>query len=385
MTEKAKMCNWEDYTWVENNKPPETTIGLKNIAQKIIPELEIVPIIIEEEQIETNNWDLFQKIFDIIEPGDEIYFDITHSFRSFPILALTILNYSRFLKGCKLGRILYGNFETKKNECSVIEDHSGLISLLDWTNGVERFINTGDASIIKNLTSSYSYTDNNKEEIKQLKELAKCLDKLSQTFQTCRGRSISKTYKKLKEELDKTKKINARSIQPLVNLLNKIEEKIDSFSGEEVNDGFEAAVWCKEHRLIQQGFTLLQEMVITGVCKALDLRSNIYNDREIVSSTMYDTALKIIYKKPTKIKFKEKDLEKSNKVRDFIYPVFLNNNDLAIHFINLKKFRNNINHADMIKNSESINYLQLYEELIASINALKPFFEDLKKQPVKGK
>lgn len=126
-------------------------------------------------------------------------------------------------------------------------------------------------------------------------------------------------------------------------------------------------------------------MVITGVCKALDLRSNIYNDREIVSSTMYDTALKIIYKKPTKIKFKEKDLEKSNKVRDFIYPVFLNNNDLAIHFINLKKFRNNINHADMIKNSESINYLQLYEELIASINALKPFFEDLKKQPVKGK
>lgn len=37
--------------------------------------------------------------------GDEIIFDITHSFRSIPMLAITIMNYAKVLKNCKLKEV----------------------------------------------------------------------------------------------------------------------------------------------------------------------------------------------------------------------------------------------------------------------------------------
>lgn len=162
VTKESKKNNWENSLSYDNEAP---LLGLKETFQAMSPKpkAKITEIEISSSQSETQNWELFEKILSVIEEGDEIYFDITNSFRSFPIMAVIIINYAKFLKKATLGRLLYGCFEELLSKGNVremqpeeriapINDISSMIGLFEWTNGVDSFIRTGDASIIRNLT-----------------------------------------------------------------------------------------------------------------------------------------------------------------------------------------------------------------------------------------
>ena len=47
---------------------------------------------------EAEMWKIFHTIFGKLEPEDEVYFDITHSFRSLPLLAGSLLQYAKSLE-----------------------------------------------------------------------------------------------------------------------------------------------------------------------------------------------------------------------------------------------------------------------------------------------
>lgn len=54
---------------------------------------------------------LFQKLYENIGYEDEIYFDITYSFRYLTMLYLTVLNYAQYLKNIIISGAYYGAFE----------------------------------------------------------------------------------------------------------------------------------------------------------------------------------------------------------------------------------------------------------------------------------
>ncbi|WP_425505358.1 CRISPR-associated DxTHG motif protein [Thermosulfurimonas marina] len=60
-----------------------------------------------EEEIRDN----FRKVIENLSEGEEVFFDITHSFRSLPMLNLVALSYARVLKGIRIRGIYYGAFE----------------------------------------------------------------------------------------------------------------------------------------------------------------------------------------------------------------------------------------------------------------------------------
>ena len=95
VTEEARNANWE----------PEVKIGLKAKLEKFNINCRAVDI----PDGKTNNdiWDIFTKVYDEIEPQDEIYVDVTHSFRSIPIIFMSVLNYAKVTKRCDIKRIFY--------------------------------------------------------------------------------------------------------------------------------------------------------------------------------------------------------------------------------------------------------------------------------------
>ena len=112
LTQSARKMNWNDrlYTekdvtfaqrWVSTKKQSvcerQKKSGMKSILQVEYPELyaKTKEINICDASTEEQIWSVFETIYNTIEEGDEIYFDITHSFRSIPMLALTIINYAR--------------------------------------------------------------------------------------------------------------------------------------------------------------------------------------------------------------------------------------------------------------------------------------------------
>ena len=99
MTEEAESKNWKDSIGESGKNKDKKLNGMENTWNKINPKLlqqnQIRKVRIPSQQDEKHNWELFEIILNEIDEGDEIIFDITHSFRSFPIMALIILNYAR--------------------------------------------------------------------------------------------------------------------------------------------------------------------------------------------------------------------------------------------------------------------------------------------------
>ncbi|MEW5323562.1 TIGR02221 family CRISPR-associated protein [Geobacillus thermoleovorans] len=157
-TKEAQERNGQD-RW----KGEERLEGLTTAFQRIAPEANVKVVEMESSQDEQANWRLFDRIMDEIREGDTIYFDISHSFRSIPFVALIVLNYARLVKKADIGAIVYGWFEMLGRPADVrqppseqrlapIVNLTSMAELLDWTNGVDQFLRAGDASIIRTLT-----------------------------------------------------------------------------------------------------------------------------------------------------------------------------------------------------------------------------------------
>lgn len=113
---------------------------------------------VSDEELLNNYNKLNEKMTEILDAEDnaryEVSFDITHSFRSLPIYNLVILNYLKAISSFHISieHIYYGNVEVtgENNHKAPVVDLKDLIQVLDLTNGVTEFRNTGNAVTLLN-------------------------------------------------------------------------------------------------------------------------------------------------------------------------------------------------------------------------------------------
>ena len=95
----------------------------------------------------------------------EVAFDITHSFRSLPIYNLIIFNYIKNITryDISISHVYYGNIDASHElGMAPIVDLSDLIEVLNLTNGVAEFKDTGNAVYLSKML------ENDEEERKEL-------------------------------------------------------------------------------------------------------------------------------------------------------------------------------------------------------------------------
>ena len=239
----------------------------------------------------------FKTVFDCLQDGDCIVFDITHAFRSIPMLAIVLLNYAKVLKGVQVGGIYYGAFEklgsiSKVKEMDVddrdapILDLSALDLLMDWTVGIDRFIKAGDPEMIHRLSKAgiepiLKESKGADQDARYIRNLANTLKAFSQAHATCRGLEISQTAMNLQKAVAEAKQTD---ILPLLKpLLAKIEEVAEKYCGQTLSDGLAAASWCLDHNLVQQGYTILQEAIVSHFTESTGGNLKDLEQRKIVS------------------------------------------------------------------------------------------------------
>src|SRR5690606_818911 len=202
LTEEAESNNWNDSKSRNGDHLEGMENAWKRIDSKLLERNQIKKVPISSQQDEKHNWILFEKILSEIDEGDEIIFDITHGFRSFPIMALIILNYARILKNASLKRLLYGCWEMNDRgtpPTAPIIDMTEMVPLLDWAYSVDSYKETGNASVIQTLTNKEvasvfqtekSSDDMSRTEANALRTLANCAHEFHQIMQTCRAPEI---------------------------------------------------------------------------------------------------------------------------------------------------------------------------------------------------
>ena len=101
LTEDACSRNWTDNSQIDPNGKILQREGLKSRLESLNLKAEIHPKDVPNGQSESEIWEIFDIVFNQINSDDEVIFDITHSFRSLPLLVTIILNYARILKKIK--------------------------------------------------------------------------------------------------------------------------------------------------------------------------------------------------------------------------------------------------------------------------------------------
>lgn len=291
LTSQARKRNWEDCEYIEN-----FTTGEKALKQGLCKSLEALdlPISIFDKDIEEGNseeeiWSIFKIIFDCLQEGDTVYFDITHGFRSSPMLMLVLINYAKFLKGIEVGGIYYGAFEAKDKATDVapIWDLISFSILQEYTAAANAFLDYGKTSQLIEVTKReikphLNYKSAKFEDAKKVDLFVKSLQKVSDSIQTNRGRAIveGEIFQQFQNNLSASLDSDL-FIAPIRPLLNKVQSKVATFNTEEDwQNGLKAVEWCIEHELVQQGITMLQETIYTYYCFTCSLDYKVKADRE---------------------------------------------------------------------------------------------------------
>ncbi len=164
---------------------------------------------------EAELWELFDRIQENIPEGSELVLDITHGFRTQPIILLAVVEFLKSVRNVTVSHIVYGAFEarspqrkptvrpapsgeakdTEPVETSVVVeapvwDLRTFLDLMDWAAATRRFLDTGDASLLQRNLKAYhtrTYKEERPERARNLMKLGDRLAELSEAFRLNRA------------------------------------------------------------------------------------------------------------------------------------------------------------------------------------------------------
>lgn len=306
---------------------------------------------IKKGENEEEIWDIFQKVYDVLEENDEVTFDVTHGFRFLPMLGLLLLQHAKFLKNIKVKKLCYGAFEMrtekeKENEISPIMDLTSFSKLQDWSLSGYSFVKTGMAEHFTDLAKKEFKSKSKDVDIDKnnLRNISKKLEEVALDIYTNRGINIVEGNKVavIKEEMREIKK---DLYPPFTLVIDKIEKDISNFKIKNVYNVFYAVEWCIEKKLFQQGITMLQEGLITFLLDKVNIDyMNKENRKEFSDFIGLEN-----------IKKYEGDIQKMNDIVIELSKKQIEFQKLKSLYCNIKKIRNDINHGGFNLKDNKLN------------------------------
>lgn len=317
LTDKARKMTWG---------------GLKQRIIKLGITEDIEDVSIADGKSVSEIWENFTILFNKLQEGDHLFFDLTHGFRYLPMLVLTVGNYARFLKNTVVRSITYGSLEGKDAEgVAPIIDLLPLSDIQDWSFAAGEYTLSGSAERLSALCNEIivprlrDKTNPGRDFFAQ-KNFSDDLGRVVFERRTCRGLDILRSHSlvKLRQDLSVVKKELIPAYSPII---ESVERDIAGFYPEkDIRNLFLSAEWCYRRGLYQQAITQLQEGMVTKYC--LDWGLNEILDRGIVCSA---------FEMANNPSIAGEDL--SRKIADSMSMDTVN-----LYFV-LKRLRNDINHC----------------------------------------
>ena len=285
LTDGAKDTNWHKSITKRFNRKTETEEpyeGLEQILDNMHLPCPVETFSIPDGKSEEEMWTIFNTVYNALKPNDELYFDLTHSFRYLPMLVLVLGNYAKFLKGVKVNHISYGNYEardTATNEAPLM-DILPLTMLQDWTFAAADLIQNGNIKKLQELKENNALVpllrERGKKNIDRRNDMKLCLSPNILNGVTIN--QIKDCHEQVSEAFEKV-------IAPIPPIISKIQKSLQNFETtdtmypESLRNGYEAAKWCYDHQLYQQAVTILDENITTDFCQRLGTDEHVFKER----------------------------------------------------------------------------------------------------------
>ena len=378
MTDGSQEKNWKTRT-----EDGVTIIGLDDTLKDMQLSTPIHTIKIPDGNNEDEIWQIFSNIYNILdkqEDGAELYFDLTHGFRYLPMMVLVLGNYAKFLKHTEVKSITYGNYESRDKETNIapIINITPLAALQDWTNAAADYLEHGDATKLKNcadkpLITIARETKGQDQDATTLIKLSKQLYEFSNLISFNRGDEIiiGKQSEQIKALLEKA---DAEYIRPMGPLFKQIAKSVRNFNPDSPENMIEASRLCLDHSDFQASITLLQEGIVSMLCRNFHLDVKDKGDREIATQALNKLGLELQNKEYRPLSpYKETIIKR-------IIDSGIISSELANQWNKITEDRNDFNHAGLrasYKDAETLrnnisSYLSAVCDEISAIKAYVP-------------
>lgn len=281
-TTEAKINNWYDEDNSDNKGKLKNILEDKGLKENI--DFSVVDI--KSGMNSQELWENFDVITNQFDDNDDIYIDVTNSFRSIPIIFMAILDYVKVIKSnINIRGIYYGEFKKNNNDKggnTNIVNLNAFITFQEWARATEQFFKTGNSQMLSDkmeLAGEFLSLDTEKMKIV---EVAESLRKYSEDLLLCKSKSLIEDSSKLISDLNEMREINNDEFLPFKKILNSILVDLEGYKGEATNDALYAVRKCADYKLFQQAFTILQEVFITYLTQKLneEKRDNYVNNSQ---------------------------------------------------------------------------------------------------------
>lgn len=207
-----------------------------------------------DEQEMWENFDIFMHIGEQLGEEDEVYLDITHSFRSIPLfiyLMLDLITILRFKNSFKLAGLYYGMHDAiNEFGYAPIIDLSPLYNITLWARGAYNFINFGNGYLLTNLINDTNIS----EKIKNISDLANI--------------NYIDDFKREVDSFDYFLKTSSETSEPVVKYMHPyLYSFIKKFKGISSSGKlqFSLAEWHFNNHRFAHGYICLAESIITRI------------------------------------------------------------------------------------------------------------------------
>ena len=244
-------------------------------------------------------WQIFAALTEVLEPNDKVIFDITHSFRTLPFLALLAMAFLRVSKNVSIEKVLYGTYDPENPTNSDVLDLSPFVRLMEWTTAADQFVKSGDgrelAAILRRTQNSFHLDCEAHAQLpRKLTSLANDLESVSLAMDLARPLETLTASERLEKSLTAAAADIKDYAIPFEQLLDFTREKYQPISLKKPEADWPLTLSKQlailrlylERGQILPAATLMREWIVSALCWQFGLPVQISENREKAEATI---------------------------------------------------------------------------------------------------
>jgi len=226
---------------------------------------------LDENMTPAGQWKWFEEIFSVIEEGDVLTVDLTHGYRSIPIIFSTAINFLQKTKNIRLEHVFYGAYE-KDTQKAPLVDMRSFYDINIWADAVGRLTEDADAS---GIAAAAEATHRSQFEALADSKFREACENVTRIIKNVDVNNVSDAVNELMQAV---KHIKSSGGVGTIQLMNMLEEKfmplVTSEEGNPDRNGYTLdyfriqlafAEMLLSHGLLMQAFTVMREWLASLV------------------------------------------------------------------------------------------------------------------------
>lgn len=262
---------------------------LKRLSDRLQQQCPVSAIRIPDGRSEAELWQIFSAMIETLPPGCRVVLDVTHGFRSLPMVALLAALYLRQSDRVHVEQILYGAWEARDQTTNMapVFDLTPFLDMANWMSAANVFLKTGHGGLIADLlkqTQRAAWMSNAAmgERPRELITLASNLHYLSEALLMTRVDEVSRTAGLVSRSLSRADAELHEWALPFAPMFERLQSLSSVLQQSGLQSQRQLLHWYLEHGHIVQCVTLAREWLISFVQELLAVTGRIKDIRHSV-------------------------------------------------------------------------------------------------------